>query len=273
MGNWVSKDLDYVINLVIRADAETDLTFSLDNDLGKSADFTSVHLTTGWQILSTSLTGLNHEASADEVLSLKASETFYIDSLILTEITDRFYLLKNSWQTPEVCDQDLDGNPRSGYMLGCDQYKDRAGKTHNLKQFNKLCSESAVGCEPMIDTKNSSDSGQRDYLNGDILPTGDTCPGADIDCVQVPADSAAYVVYDPTKLCGADAKGCERLGKPYQYENDTLYGDIYLKNNPDDYRNILCGSSAVGCDAFAYDNGSSGSGEQYFKDPGHHVFQ
>jgi len=269
VGSAVSQGLDYVINFVARAKTTSSiLTVELGNGLVTSTFTATPTLTTGWQIFEINLTGLNHEAGAGEVLRLTAAQAFYIDSIALIEITDRYYLLKNSWRTPAACDEDLAGNPRPLYMLGCAQYKDRADKTHNLKQFNKLCSESSVGCELMIDTENSSDPGASFYVDGqqeDILscPTG---PTASDDCVVVPADSFTYAVYDAEKLCGADEKGCERLGKPYKYENTALYGDIYLKNNPDQYKTILCGANAVGCDGFAYDQG-----EKYFKDPGDQV--
>jgi len=267
VGKAVNQGLDYVINFVAKAAVgNSTLTFSLSNGTD-TMNFSTASLTTDWQIFEVSLSGLNHEPSTDEILRLTTTGSIYIDSLTLTEITDRYYLLKNSWQTPASCDEDLEGDPAPLYMLGCDQYKDRDNKTHNLKKFSQLCSESAVGCELMIDTRNSGAPEASYYLDGNIMPTGSTCaPGPASDCVVVPADDLIYVVYDPEKLCGADEKGCQRLGKPYLYENTALYGDVYLKNDPDQYGQILCGEDEIGCEIFAYDQG-----EKYFKDPGDQV--
>ena len=82
----------------------------------------------------------------------------------------------------------------------------------------------------------------------------------------MPADSEIYAVYDQSKTCNVEAKGCALLGQAYQYEGQTIYGDVFLKNDPDKYKTALCGADAVGCEAFAYDKG-----EQYFKDPGDQV--
>lgn len=169
-----------------------------------------------------------------------------LDNIKLLEMSDTYYLIKNSWQTPAVCDQDIYGRPAPLYMLGCSQYTDRDNKQHNLKSFDKLCQDSAVGCELMIDTFNSSYYGE-ETLNG----------------LTVPADKFAYIVYEKSKECRAASKGCDRLG---QSDNAAPpnYKDVYLLNNPDNYRTILCTSDQLGCEAW----GTSGGGEAYFKQPG-----
>jgi len=253
VGSAVTEGKSYVLNFLAKASGETVLNLSLVNSDGDKAGFKSVSLTSGWQIFSANLASLNHKATSSEYLLLEAGSSYYIDNIILTEIVDRYYLIKDSWQTPESCYNDISGDYK-GYLynLGCAQYTDRASKTHNLRQFSKLCSESAVGCELMIDTQNS------------INPNAETFSAG----VTVPKDSFAYVVYDSDKLCGSGQKGCERLGQAYKYDAATLYGDVYLKNDPDKYDTILCGEDAVGCQTFAYNNGASDSGETYFKDPG-----
>ena len=250
VGTTVTAGKSYVVNFVAKAAASADLNLSLVNASGLKANFAKVTLGTDWQIFQTNLDNLNHEATSSEYFLLEASGNFYIDSITLTEIIDRYYLVKNSWKTPTSCDADQSGAPDELYMLGCGQYKNRDNKTYYLKSFGELCSESAVGCELMIDTKNSTATTTEEFINSGTTTT-------------VPADEFIYAVYDKEKLCTADAKGCELLGEPYNYENTTLYGDTYLINNPDKYSTILCGTDAVGCQTFTYDKG-----EKYFKDPG-----
>jgi hypothetical protein len=249
----ITKGQSYVLNFVAKSDTPTDLTFSFINAQGEKSDFATVHLTLDWQIFSANLEKLNHEATSSEVMMAAAAGSFYINNITLREIVDRFYLIKDSWRTPLSCDSDNEGNPHPLYMLGCEQYSNRSGKVQNLRQFNQLCSESAVGCELMIDTFNSTNPGRETFTNATTT-------------VIVPADNYDYFVYDQEKFCNSEDKGCQYLGRPYQYDITTLYSQTYLKNNPDKYNNILCSAAAVGCQAYSYD-----SGEKYFKDPGDQV--
>lgn len=176
-----------------------------------------------------------------------STNNLYLDNIELTEVTDRYYLLQNSWQTPEVCDQDLNGKPSYLYMLNCDAYIDSDDLTHYLRSFSGLCKESGAGCELMLDTHNSDS------------PLASTVQG-----VTTPADNYAYVVYDKTKLCEADQKGCSRFGLQHVYAGSEItYEDKFIINNPDDYSTAMCGASNVGCESYSGTDGS----ENYFKNP------
>ncbi|MFA5360142.1 MAG: carbohydrate binding domain-containing protein [Patescibacteria group bacterium] len=253
VGSSVTTGKSYVLSFVAKASAPTALNLSLTNSSGAKANFAPVSLTIDWQIFQTNLADLDHIVTADEILLLAAGQNFYIDNITLTEIVDRYYLIKDSWRTPASCDSDQSGAPYALYMLGCGKYADRNNKTHYLKSFTELCSESAVGCELMIDTKNSTATTTETFVNSGTTKT-------------VLADSFTYVVYDKDKLCSSQDKGCSLLGQAYEYENNTLYSDVYIRNNPDKYNTILCGDDAVGCEAFTYDKG-----EKYFKDPGDQI--
>ncbi len=252
-GNSVITGKSYVLSFVAKASTPTFLNLSLTNSSGAKANFAPVSLTIDWQIFQTNLADLDHAITADEILLLAAGQNFYIDNITLTEIVDRYYLIKDSWRTPASCDSDQSGAPYALYMLGCGKYADRNNKTHYLKSFTELCSESAVGCELMIDTKNSTATSTETFVNSGTTKT-------------VLADSFTYVVYDKDKLCSSQDKGCSLLGQAYEYEDTILYGDTYIKDNPDKYNTILCGIDAVGCEAFTYNEG-----EKYFKDPGDQV--
>ncbi|MFA6307146.1 MAG: hypothetical protein WCV70_04075 [Patescibacteria group bacterium] len=255
VGSAVTSGKSYTLSFIAKAAAGTDLNLSFTNNTAVKASFAPVRLTSDWQIFRTNLADLNHAVATEEFLLLEAGQDYYIDNITLTEIVDRYYLIKDSWRTPASCDEEAPGVPHEKFMLGCAEYTDRADKTHYLKQFSKLCSESAVGCELMIDTHNSTNPFEEVFNSADAASR-----------VTVPKDSFAYVVYDEDKLCESEQKGCEFLGKPYSYETATLYGDVYLKNNPDKYDKILCAANAVGCQAYSYDDG-----ESYFKDPGDQV--
>lgn len=236
-----------------------------------AGSFTSIHLTNGTEIanfrtdpsLSISLgtdytlyklnlASLNHSVALAESMVIQADGSFMIDDIKLVEITDRYYLIENSWQIPDSCYEDIYGNPAGQLLnLGCDEYTDRAENTFYIHNFPVLCQESAVGCEELIDTHNYSD------YNGMTFNAGD--PSEEI----VPADNIIYAVYDEKKECYEDQKGCQILGKPYDYENASVYRATYLVNDPDDYGTILCYNNEVGCKSW-----TNREGNVYFKDPG-----
>jgi hypothetical protein len=219
-----------------------------------SMQFTpKVDLTPDWQKYTFDLQ-IKTQAELDsaEVLQISTngqSTDIRIDNIKLIEMTDTHYLIRNSWKTPATCDQDLFGNVAPLYMLGCKQYSDRGNLTHYFKSFDKLCQDSAVGCELMIDTHNSSYWGAENF-------------GSVTDPFTVPADNFSYIVYEKAKECRVADKGCSRLG---QYDSlAEAHKDVYLLNNPDRYRDIMCTKEQVGCEAW----GAEGGGEAYFKDPG-----
>jgi hypothetical protein len=211
--------------------------------------------TNGWWLYRVSLSNLDHLTSADEKLFIQADGDYYIDDIKLTEVTDRFYFIKNTWTTPESCDNvinDPAGNVCGGdygspkrcapqEMLGCDLYNDQDRQDYYLHNFTSLCQQDSAGCELMIDTKNS------------LATTSD--------------DVFTYAVYDKNKLCAAADKSCQRLGLSNQYstasKQETFYQDAYLKNDPDKAATIQCPAAAVSCQEW-----STGAGLSYFKDPG-----
>ncbi len=251
----VQENKSYVLSFIARSAGANQFNFiQLINGVDAPADFIIAPVALGgdWQLYKVNLARLEHDVSGSESLVITADGDFYIDDIRLTEITDRYYLIKNSWVTPDSCYEDILGNYVGPmYNLGCDEYYDRDRLTHYLHNFDQLCEESAVGCEIMIDTHNYSD------YNSEAFNAGDPSE------IIIPADSFVYVVYDRDKKCNSRDKGCQRLGDPYQYGSEVIYDDVYLLNNPDDYDSILCVERAVGCEEWTTSEGSS-----YFKDPG-----
>lgn len=91
---------------------------------------------------------------------------YYIDQFRLSQLEDREFLIKNSWQrtvngqvqnAPASCfaaNQDPGGS-LPGVALGCREYQDSQTNTYFLTQFGSLCREEAVGCQPVYDSHNT----------------------------------------------------------------------------------------------------------------------
>lgn len=260
LGQSMQKDKSYVLSFIAKgADLNVFLGASIadqnQTDITKISAFTgTVALSSSeWKRYELNLLKLDHEVADNETLSVFSADiadSFYIDDVKLTEITDRYYLIQDSWATPDACNEDANGDLYPLFALGCDAYSDLENSTHYLHSFSHLCQDSAVGCELMINTQNSADYQETEYATNS--PT-----------VAIAEDNFDYVVFDKEKQCSAIDKGCQRLGKPYKYEQTSLYSDVYLKNDPDKYSTILCGSEAAECSEWATDDGNV-----YFRDPG-----
>lgn len=219
----------------------------------------------GWQLYSANLENLGHQVLAGEMLIITADKSFYLDNFILTEITDRYYLIKSSSDIPDVCYYDmLDVYQGADYNLGCTSYSDRVGTTHNLHSFSDICDASSVGCEQVISTNNYSDYDSGIW--GDEDEDG-ACDSNELDCVQVDQDKAMYLVYDVSKQCNVSDLGCSRLGQAQAGSLSSVWSDVFKKNNPNKYEQTLCGLDAVDCESWAADSG----GFSYFRNPGNNV--
>jgi len=259
IGNLVKKGSAYVLSFLAKASsADTNLLVFIGNSKGAHSyfsvagdDYTSgINIKAGeWRLYKINLKNIDRDIDASEPLTFYASGIL-IDNIKLTEISDSYYLIKNSWNTPTSCDQDENGNPFPLFMLGCSQYSDRAGAINYLHNFNRLCQESAVGCEAMIDTANTDS------------PLADSVSNNGVD-YKTSADNLIYAVYDSNKLCSSGEKGCERLAKTTSYEGKDSFSEVFLKNNPDSYASILCGADGVGCKEW-----TTSTGTIDFKDPG-----
>lgn len=145
-----------------------------------------------WQLYTLTFTASStYEFTGDEALIFDGDSDFSLDEVKLKEITDRYNFIKESWNTPDSCYYNLEGNSpppdinnlNLPYQLHCDAYKNSDGTNYYLRSFDTLCQESAVGCELMIDTHNSksyqatgsfkqelSDDFNNNSLNGWVAP-------------------------------------------------------------------------------------------------------
>ncbi|MBI4652954.1 hypothetical protein HY750_01750 [Candidatus Kuenenbacteria bacterium] len=220
---------------------------------------------------------LLYNRPVSETEKLEIVGNVYIDNISLKEITNDIYLIKNSWNIPTSCDQTLKGESLLQVMLNCAEYQDRRGAFQYLKSFALICDEKLIGCQTLIDTQNS------------ISPYEQTIKG-----IKISKDSLAYVVNNPLNYCPSQEKGCESFGLPdlnvkggdlCENDSDCLPGkcggdkkcevvktdkegkqiwkDVYLKNNPDQYKTIICSDKEMSCQEYKYNNGNAIA---YFKD-------
>lgn len=272
VGLGVAEGRAYSLRFIARAANDTQLVayfFNNDKNNPQRADFDSSNVVikggNEWQLYQINLDNLDHAVTANEMLIISANQDFYFDSVVLTEITDRYYLVRGSSQIPDICYYDIfDKYQGADYNLGCSQYIDKGGLKHNLHQFSKICSESAVGCEQMIDTKNYAPGGSGIWndLDGDGV-----CGSDEEDCVKVDADQAIYAIYDATKQCNGADLGCSLLGQGSA--DATIWSNVYKKNNPNLYDKLLCSEGDLGCEEWQASDGSL----NYFRDPANNVCQ
>lgn len=186
-----------------------------------------------------------------------AGNEFYIDNFSIKEVSEYIYAIKDSWNTPESCDQDPNGVDSPQYMLGCQEYYDIDNNSVYLKSFSQLCRDEVVGCEAFIDTHNSSSPFKEVYNEGDM---GE---------VTIDADEIVYLVNDSNKECPSTSKGCTAYGLPEINEDDEVesYETVYFYNDPDNYASSMCLSTELYCKEYTDDEGST----YEFKDPRYKV--
>ncbi len=267
VSDLVSQGKSYTLRFIAKADVDTNpQIYFYNNDAAnpqKAWFATSTLVVKGggeWNIYQTNLENLDHGVTQNEKLIISANHDFYFDDVVLTEITDRYYLIKDSSKIPDICYYDLnDQYQGENYNLGCSQYTDRNKLKHNLRKFSKLCSSSSVGCEQMIATQNYTpyESGIWNDTNSNGV-----CDSTETDCVKVDRDKAIYAVYDSSKQCNVADLGCSRLGQGIT--GTTAWSDVYKKNNPNLYDTTLCGQAELGCEEWKGSDGVS----SYFRDPG-----
>ena len=238
-------------------------------------DFGSTILTDEWQQLTFGPVVLTEEINPNNAIFYVNSQSglFYVDSVIIRELNNNLYLIKDSWNTPVSCDNpynnplgEVNGSTGNrtfiGAMLNCQEYTDSNNNTTYLHSFTNLCSEEAVGCEAMIDTYNSASPFEEEFNNTNVSLADD---------ITVPADNYIYLVNDENKGCNSTAKGCQTLGQPSLDRSTTpdtveSYENVYLKNDPDQYGQTLCLDEELFCEEYRGENNS-----YYYFDPGNRL--
>ncbi len=190
---------------------------------------------------------------------------FYFDEVSVVRVQDVVYVRNNTWNTPNQCDQGLDGADEPQAMLNCKSYTNRQNQSVNARRFTRLCRETAIGCTAFVDTRNTDETyGQRIVQPNPIDPTR-YVPSV----IDLPADRYLYLIDDPSKRCNAQNMSCRAFGKPkLSPDRQTLdvekpYETVYFKDDILRYKTALCKPSEAFCAEYSY-----GSVKEYFRDPG-----
>ncbi|KKR07679.1 MAG: hypothetical protein UT32_C0008G0034 [Parcubacteria group bacterium GW2011_GWC2_39_14] len=237
-----------------------------------------------WRLYTYSFTLSSAEAYAPMTFDLISgagnggdAQAKQIDNLQIKRVSDVQYVIKDSWKTPASCDKDLFDEDLDQAQVGCKEYTDRASNIHYLKSFSGLCSSSKVGCEALIDTKNSVSAFGKESLETvpdevvcsvypGIAPSGGTYTGVKRISGSAPSKKCEYdyldiigqaqtlqldlnvlclgFLYDPTTSFGP--------GQGYIWENNvckvktsttTADSMIYLVNEA----KMSCKNTEKGC--------------------------
>ena len=263
------KNKSFELEMLVKGKEDNVLKVFLQKGASQDKkEFGQIILNDNWQsaILNLQLDTYEMDNTVRLVLVIEGTKSvFYIDTIILRERADIYYLIRDSWRTPNSCIKEGDpfntytinstdniGNIIQGKYVGCYEYSDRDSQSHYLYKFSSLCAEKDAGCELMIDTNN--------YTPFQGQPNSSLAPGN-----EILTDKFVYMVYDPSKLCVQSAKSCQALG--LKNNNNNNYTTKYLKNDPDKYNTILCGVDDVDCEEYQSTDGSLA----YFKNPGNNV--
>ncbi|MFA5995140.1 MAG: hypothetical protein WCW27_01385 [Patescibacteria group bacterium] len=201
----------------------------------------------GWQYYQLGPIILDSSASIDGdeafVIQYGGAEA-YIDTITLASSNSQ-YLVQDS---ARLCQK----------FEGCREYNDRANNTYYLKSFKRLCNDTAVGCEAMLDTSNSSNPFTEGFVLNNEYTQDDTI---------VSADKPVTLVYDTNQQCSQTAYGCTAFGLPDIDERTNEingYSSVYLYDRPDEYATSLCEEAQLACEQYTSDY----DGTAYFKNPG-----
>lgn len=272
IGSLLKPGKTYALSFIARSSNASPLNIYVNQSATAFSSATVVDpVATGlkvgdWQTFTLNVTASStYDYTGEEILVFDGTASFNLDDIKLQEITDRYYFIKESWNTPDTCYNDVNGKAQSTelglpYQIHCDHYKNRDNNDFYLRSFDSLCKESSVGCELMIDTHNSKDYKQTTKVGTNVI---------------TPADNFDYVVFDKDKQCASSQKGCERFGKQNIYSNSVngnaaskiKYDDAWVINDPDLYDQSMCTAANLGCQEWTSDT----QGAAYFKNPGNSI--
>lgn len=121
------------------------------------------------------------------------------------------------------------------------------------KSFSCVVLTGASGCYTNISgyTQQQIEAAGGAFNSSTVYVPGDT-----------PASTPIYLVATAANACNAIDLGCTFAGAKSSTASGVKYNTVTVKNDPTEYKNNLCQSQAVGCNAY-----SSGASNYYFKDP------
>lgn len=236
----------------------------------------SIRIGTDWQRYDMGLFNGAAGATASRIFwtftSAAGAPTVFIDEVFVNRVNDIAYVVKDSWNTPNECNQSNAGAPEPQAMLGCSQYRDRFGNTINAYRFTNLCSGNAIGCRAFVDTRDSDAVGPETFVMEDDVPVpvfNDPADTFGANTTTRPADRMLYLIYEESKLCQPENASCRAFGRPtYAPDRSGIeeFQTVYFKDDISRYGEMLCRPSEEFCEAFTYN-----SAPDYFRDPQTHV--
>ncbi len=275
MDGLLEQGKSYVISFWARSDTGGAMTFTFDNtDTPGSASASSEAVNREWNYYRAGPIYIDYEISDDghDLLSV-TGPSGYLDNIIVREVTDSYYLIKDSWNTPEVCDM-------YGGQLGCEAYMDMSNSHVNLLSFSSLCSDAKVGCMALIDTQNTDnpyreiyDPGHGEFYDEAEMPYGPN----ETDNIMINNDQLVYLVNNKENRCESGMVGCRLAGRAildrqsgidrFRHEVED-FSDVFILDNPDNYKKSVCERDSLFCEG--YSNKQTGFPECYI-DPGSRV--
>ncbi len=242
--NSITKTENKIWSFIDAAQAQVIQFIDLVPVAGSQRSFGSVSLTDEWQYYRLGPVNFDRAVNTYEFLQTNATNV-YLDNIIMREVTDSYYLIADSWETPAICNQ-----PFVGAQLGCQAYRDTRGNEIDLLGFTALCSDSKVGCKAMIDTKNSNSPFSQNFNTGNNAfsdPQG-------LDDVTVPADNIVYLVDDQDKYCSSQFAGCTLAGEAIldRQSDGTVvaFNDKFIIDSPENYNTTMCGVGGLYCEQY-----------------------
>lgn len=197
--------------------------------------------TTDWNLYRFGPVNISRAVDPQERLAVSVNGEAFLDNVTLTEVQDTLYQIKDSARACALAD------------VGCELFTDRSGQRHALTGFTRLCGPDKVGCEEVIDTRNSTN------------PFEETVKG-----VTTPADVPTTVVVSANAACRVEEKGCSALGQPTIDANNVIadWDTVYRTVDPDRFDQILCLPTQDQCREYT---SKIDAGKRYFRDPGERV--
>lgn len=231
----------------------------------------------------------------------------YIDTFSVDQLNDVQFVRKNHWAIPAACDATPEGVPESRYMVGCREYNDRNSNSVFVRNFNRLCRDTAIGCSAFVDSNDKAQAySETKTIKGTALPQ-------DFNQASYPKHGAAkmyeeqfygdwsatsrayryyYAIDDARGRCDASQASCRAYGKPvFQQDRlqlasttsmvgtkDAIYKNqkqvygfetVLLKDNWNNYLKDN-GDLNLACrkDELFCDQFQSGNITEFFRDPG-----
>ncbi|MEW6610192.1 MAG: hypothetical protein AB1352_00985 [Patescibacteria group bacterium] len=203
----------YNVKFWARADTAGTITVSLVDNTGQVPVATpasyAANVTTSWN--SYTLGPFTATSAGPAQVRMSPFAYTYLDNVVLQ--TAQVYAIKDSWYTPETCDQNSQVPPIAtviGAQLNCAAYRQGGtDTTFYFKQFSTLCPERFVGCEVLIDTQNSSNPAEQTFYNS--TDAGRIYSPA--SALTVPADTLTYLIPSIDASCTNTQAGCTLLGQ------------------------------------------------------------